>query len=80
MTMVAKEHHEEAQDQTCHLSPGWCPTIRMHSISEWPEVLHNDMTTSGPELRDKSGPTAPLQPGSMLMSDAPVVMEGHANT
>lgn len=44
------------------------------SGSEWPTWLLNDMTMGG----GTSGFMVPLQPGSVLMSDAPVTIEGYA--
>lgn len=49
--------------------------------SEWPSLLPNAMVTCGPELRLRamSESMALLQPGSVLMSKAPVTIDGHTD-
>lgn len=44
------------------------------AMSEWPTLQFNGIAMSGPELqlRAMSVIAAPLQPGSVLMSSAPV--------
>lgn len=51
-------------------------------MSEWSALLLNDMVTPRPELqlRAMSESVAPLQAESVLMSDAPASIEGHADT
>lgn len=68
MAPVANECHEEGLGQTRNLSLGWCLRTRM---------LLNDMEMSGSklQLRAMSGSMAPLQPESVMMSDAPVTID-----
>lgn len=84
-SLVTTKGHATAQGLGRHLRPYWCLRAMLQPgpyKSEWPVLLPGDMVTSRPELqlRAMSVFMSLLQPGAMLMSVAPVTIEGHADT